>query len=146
MEELIDVVRASWQWRIVEPKQIMATSSFGNILIRDSDDQIWRLCPEELQAEIVAKGKDEYQALVSDAEFKEDWNMPELCEAATAELGPLDKGQVFCLKRPGVLGGEYSMKNVGKISLLELLACSGDLAKQIEGVPEGEDIEIDWGE
>ena len=144
MQDIIDAVRKSWSWCITDPKQVLAKNAFGNLLVRDSSDQIWRLCPEELEAKVVAKGKEGYQALMKDADFRNDWDMPELREAAREELGSLDEGQVYCLKRPGVLGGDYSVENVAKMSFLELLAYSGKLAKQVADTPDGEQIELDW--
>lgn len=42
-----------------------------------------------------------------------------------------------CLKMPGPLGGEYGGDNLGRIDLIEPIAASGDIARQIAGLPDG---------
>jgi hypothetical protein len=43
---------------------------------------------------------------------------------------------------PAVLGGEYSDYNLGKITTSELLRFAGDVAHQIEGLPDGAKVQF----
>jgi hypothetical protein len=40
------------------------------------------------------------------------------------------------------LGGTYDENNIGSISLKELLAFSGSLARQIKDIPDGHEVKI----
>jgi len=53
MNHIIEEIIQAWSWKISTPKQVLAISGFGNILVKDTSDNIWRICPEELEAEIV---------------------------------------------------------------------------------------------
>ena len=49
---------------------------------------------------------------------------------------------MYYLVVPGCLGGEYAEENIRKITMRELLAYSGDMARQIDDVPDGGSVEI----
>ena len=64
-----------------------------------------------------------------------------VCRAEAAH-GPLAEGQVYYLVIPGLLGGKYSEENIRKITLQEVLSYCGDMAQQMESVPEGTEVKI----
>lgn len=68
--------------------------------------------------------------------------MSALVDQATQRLGALAAGRKFCLKIPGVLGGEYGGNNLGTISMEELIRFSGDIARQIASLPDGTPIKL----
>jgi len=68
--------------------------------------------------------------------------MERIREAAFHALGALGDGQCYCLKIPAVLGGEYVPQNFGTISLIELIGAAGEIARQIENVPDGTRVEF----
>ncbi|QQS42319.1 MAG: DUF1851 domain-containing protein [Acidobacteriota bacterium] len=140
---LIDAIRESWGWTGVEPEEVVKENAFGNLLIRDVDGRFWRLCPEDLYCEVIAQDQDELDGLFADPEFLEDWRMEELVRQAEEVLGPLGEDQKYCLVIPGVLGGEYSVSNIARLPLGELIAVSGDLAKQIADVPDGGQVRLE---
>ena len=54
----------------------------------------------------------------------------------------LPEGCKYCFKIPPVLGGQYTGKNMGTISLLELVRASGDVAQQVKDLPDGAKIRL----
>ena len=62
--------------------------------------------------------------------------MSAIVARAETALGPLAEGEVYHLVIPGILGGKCAEENIRKISLRELLAYSGEMAKQTDDVPE----------
>ncbi len=68
--------------------------------------------------------------------------MVRIVEAAVKSLGPPDTGKCYCLKLPGVLGGEYQPDNFAIITVEKLILSSGDIALQIKDVPHGGTIQI----
>ena len=68
--------------------------------------------------------------------------MSKLVQQAREHLGPLAPGFKYCLRIPGTLGGEYGGDNLATISLAGLVSASGDMARQIEGLPDGAQVTL----
>jgi len=139
---LISEIRDAWGWTGLKPAEVVGENDFGNLIIRDEAGQYWRLCPEDVYCEIVAKDESELAALSADEEFRIDWYMTALVEAAQKTVGPLQAGWKYCLVIPGVLGGQYDVSNIKSVPLIELIRFSGDLALQIRDLPEGQNVEL----
>ena len=139
---MIDIIKESWGWTGINPVKVVRENEFGNLIIKDSSGKYWRLCPEDIYCTIVANTKQELEALSNDQEFLHDWQMVTLVETAKEKLGPLSEGRKYCLKVPGILGGEYGGNNLATISLAELISASGHIGKQIKDLPDGTEIEL----
>ena len=139
---IVEVIRESWGWIGIDPVEIVGENDFGNLIIRDANGKYWRLCPEDVYCEVVAENRKELDALSTDQEFLEDWNMQLLVEQATEKLGALEDGRKFHLAIPGVLGGEYGIANIRTVPLIEQIRFSGDVGKQIQELPDGTQIEL----
>ncbi len=140
--DIVSVIHSAWGWCGLVPVRVVDENDFGNLLIEDALARYWRVCPEDLLCELVAADAAALAALRQDPQFDEDWRMQALVEMACEALGPLAAGQKYCLKVPGTLGGEYGGDNLGKISLRELIAASGHIAQQIEGLPDGARVQF----
>jgi len=139
---IIQEIKESWGWVGIDPIEVVGENDFGNLMIEDSLGQYWRLCPEDVYCEVVAKNREELDRLSADQEFLEDWYMQALVEQASQHLGPLSEGVKYCLVTPGVLGGEYAISNIKTAPLIELVRFSGDLANQIKDLPDGAQIQL----
>ena len=139
---LLATIRDAWGWIGLEPAEITAENSFGNLIVRATDGAYWRICPEELSCQKIASDCGEFEAVLQDDGFQLDWQMARFFALAEQTLGPVHEGKCYCLKIPGVIGGKYEPENFGTISLEELISFSGDLAEQIKDVPDGEQIAI----
>jgi hypothetical protein len=139
---LVEIITRSWSFAGLVPRAIIDINAFGNVLVESADGRFWRICPEELSCKPVAESREELDRLRSSSEFHRDWLMQPLVDLATSTLGAPAEDHCFCLKLPAVLGGEYGPSNLGTITLTELLATSGDIARQIEDVPDGGEIVI----
>lgn len=138
--ELIERIERAWGWTGIKPEKVVGDNDFGNLMVRDQQGQYWRICPEDLYCKLIAEDRSALDALVNDEEFQDDWAMVALVEEAQAKVGPLDPGRKYCLKIPGLLGGEYGGNNLASIPLAELIAVSGDIAFQIKDLPDGTPI------
>jgi type VI secretion system (T6SS) immunity protein Tdi1 len=138
MVELLDIVSRSWGFTGLIPLRVLDVNAFGNLLVEDEGGRVWRICPEELSCEIVAPTSRDLDRITS----TEDWKMNRLVDVATAALGSPGVGRCFCLKVPGVLGGQYAAANIGTISIAELIAFAGDVATKIKDLPDGAKIEF----
>ena len=100
---------------------IVAQNKFCNVIVRAADGAFWRLCPEDLSCQVVARDDAEFQRLWNSDEFQFDWQMTRLAQIAEARLGPVGDDRCYCLKIPAPLGGAYDESNFGTISRQELL-------------------------
>jgi len=124
------------------PAAVVSTNRFGNVIVRGVDDRYYRIIPESLDCLPFATSEAELLANMNDDAFVLDWEMKRLVEKAEAALGVLSKGRVYYLVIPSVLGGSYSEQNIRTITIEELLSCSGDFARQIEGLPPGAKVKM----
>ena len=140
--ELIAIVKEAWGWAGLDPDQIVGDNDFGNLMIKDHSGTYWRLCPEDLYCRVVAENRPKLDALSQSQEFLRDWYMTELVAQAKESLGPLRPGYKYCLKVPGLLGGEYGGGNLASIPIGELIAASGYIAKQVTNLPDGATVSL----
>jgi hypothetical protein len=126
----------------IESADVVAVNKFGNVIFTDQRGQYWRICPEELECKVIAESADAYRRLEQDPEFRLDWEMARLVEAAEAKYGSQPVHQCFCLKIPGALGGPYEIGNIGTLRIGELIRFSGDVAEQIKDLPSGSKVEF----
>ena len=131
-----------WSWLGCTPDEVLHQNSFGNIIFVDTTGRCWRLMPEELKGEVIARGRSELEALMHDASFREDWLMEDFCKVAEAALGKLAPGDSYCLKLPAVFGHPYAAENMGVIATTELIRASGELARQIMDLPDGTPVDV----
>ena len=139
---MIDAVRKSWGWTGIDPAEIIRTSPFGNLLVRDRHDRVWRMTPEELGCYIVAETDAALKTLLSDPEFLRDWEMTCLVDLAASVLGDPGDDRCYCLKVPAVLGGSYQQDNLATITRHELIRASGTIARQVDGLPDGATVRL----
>ena len=140
--QILETVQSAWGWTGIMPAELIDENDFGNLIIKDVHGQYWRLCPEDCYCEVVAADQLAFGVLAAGSEFLVDWQMSALVDKATQRLGPLASGRKYCLKIPGVLGGEYGGDNLGTISMEELIRFSGDIARQIADLPEGTPVKL----
>jgi hypothetical protein len=134
---VLNTIRQSWGWTGLDPMAIVGVNEFGNIVVRAADNAFWRICPEELSCERIARTESEFDALWQSDEFQHDWQMTRLVEIAAAKLGPAGPDRCYCMKLSPVFGGAYAADNFGTITHEELLDFSGYVARQISGLPDG---------
>ena len=139
---LLELIANAWGWKGLAPKAVLGSNAFGNLIVLDLRGRYWRICPEELSCAPIADSDDEYEKLRTSASFAEDWAMATPRQEALAAFGPVPEGRCYCLKIPAVLGGKYEISNMATISLNELISFAGDVAQQIEGLPDGTQMEI----
>ena len=140
--DIVQEIREAWGWVGIEPIEVVGENDFGNLMIKDSQERYWRLCPEDVYCKVVANNREELDHLSTDQEFLEDWYMRALVEQAQEHLGSLVESHKYCLVTPGIFGGEYAISNIKMVPLVELIRLSGDLANQIKGLPDGAQIQL----
>ena len=140
---IISEIIESWGWVGINPTEIVAENEFGNLILKDAEDKFWRLCPEDVYCEVVAESIDDYNELINDHEFLNDWNMAIMVNEATEMLGELKEGYKYYMVIPGVLDGEYSGTNIQTAPFIEIIRISGNLGKQIKDLPDGAEVKLE---
>jgi hypothetical protein len=139
---ILKSINKAWGWTNIKAVEIIDQNDFGNYIFRAEDSSYWRILPENPEFVKIANNSNEYRKLKEDAEFQSDWKMKALVSAGIQKFGKLDEGRKFCLKLPAYVGGEYSYENLGTLPQLEQISFSGDLAQQINDLPDGSKIEL----
>jgi hypothetical protein len=142
MDALLNSIAEGWSWKLGEPVEVVATNVFGNAIVKNKAGHYFRIMPEEWSCELIVGSAAELEKKRRSAEFTLDWEMKPIVAVAEKAHGPVADGQVYYLVVPGVLGGTYTEENIRKISLHEVLAYCGDMARQINDVPDGESVVI----
>lgn len=139
---ILEEIKQAWGWAGINPIEIVTENDFGNLIIKDETNQFWRLSPEEVYCEIVAKSIDEYNELIQDEEFVIDWFMDAMVAKSKKLLGELKPEHKYHMIIPGILDGEYGGKNIKIVPLLKMIRFSGDLGKQLKDLPDGSKIKL----
>ena len=139
---LLDEIRQAWGWVGIEPEEVVNENEFGNLIVRDAGHQFWRLCPEDVYCEVIAKTIEQYNSVIKEEDFLEDWFMSAMVEQAEQTLGKLEPGYKYHMVIPGVLGGEYGGDNIKIAPLVEIIRFSGGLGKKIKDLPPGSEITL----
>jgi hypothetical protein len=138
----VDCINSHWSWAGISAVAVEARSAFGNVIVEDDQGRFWRICPEELSAQIVANNRDDLRVLWTKQDFILDWAMSDLADRAAKALGEPSPDDVLYLVIPAVLGGAYSPENIRHIAFEQLLRHAGDLARQIDSLPEGAQVKL----
>ena len=139
---ILNEIKSAWGWTGIQPEQVIIENQFGNLIVKDINDKFWRICPEDVYCEVVAESVDEYNILIKDEEFLEDWFMTAMVDEAEKNLGKLESSKKYYMVIAGILGGEYGGSNVQIAPLKEIINVSGKIGEKIKGMPDGTEIEI----
>jgi hypothetical protein len=140
--EITECIRKAWGWTGIEPSEVIGENAFGNLMIRDTTGHYWRLSPEDLSCQVIARNRSELDLISHDQTFLHDWYMTLLVEQAEKLLGSLAPGRKYCLRIPGPIGGEYGGDNLAILELHELVLASGHIAEQIKDLPYGATVQL----
>lgn len=139
---MIELINETWRWSGAEAKAVISVNDFGSIIFKSDDAKYWRIRPEELSCKMISENQGEFDELKLSKDFLNNWEMKNQVDEARKELGELLEGEKYCLKLPTVIGGLYETSNFGKISHTQLISFSGQMASQINDLPDGAKIEF----
>lgn len=141
MNREVAALNAAWGWTGVRFAEVIAHSLMGHMLVIDGAGVFHYLDPDLCE---VTRLGDEAAARAHMAleETQMIWRADALVDAAAERLGPPAIGEVYSLKLPALLAGDYAPENLVKVDLVELIYLSGDLARQTRDLPEGTLVNI----
>ena len=139
---------ASWEWLLDEAQTFSPwlMNRFGDLFFVDEAGVVSWLNINDGEVTEVAKSEAEFVELLEDEANADEWFMTALVDAVIETGMILKSAQCFGFKLLPVLDGEYDPSNVYVASIEEYWDCCGDVHEQIEGLPDGTEIEIDISE
>ncbi|MFL1548990.1 T6SS immunity protein Tdi1 domain-containing protein [Pseudomonas sp. D47] len=140
--DVIQAIRDSWSWVGIDPVEVVGTTAFGSVMLKDTQGRYWRLCPEGLYCEVIAQTRAALDEVSKDQTFLHDWYLQPMVAQAEEVLGPLASGQVYHFVISPVLGGEYAIDNVRQLDHVEQVRFCGDLALEIKDLPDGAHVTL----
>jgi hypothetical protein len=129
-------------WSSILPSQvrILHTSLFGDPFVVDATGAVHMLDRGGCSTERIAASEQNFwRAIQSDCE---GWQLRSLADECQRAGKLLADGQCYAFTTPPVLGGEYAVENVWVAPWREWFAFTGDLFRQIEGMPDGAMISL----
>lgn len=145
---------SSWSWLLDEEMEVQPwlMNRFGDLFFVDEAGVVLWLNITDGELTEVASNVDEfYELLDSESEDDEiddasDWFLMSLVdEAVEAGMQP-GPDQCYGYKTLPVLGGEYSADNLCLSSIEKYWSFCAHVHAQIDGLPDGADVEIDLPE
>ena len=61
---LVAIISRAWGWTGLQPVEVVAENDFGNLMVRDTSGQYWRICPEDLYCRIIASDRSALDRLI----------------------------------------------------------------------------------
>lgn len=132
----------SWRWMVGDEAVLLAASLSGDLFFHDRDGRVHWIDTGAGCIACVADDVPSFQRHVHRAEFCNEY----LLESVVADLvsghGALADDQCFGFRELPVFGGEYAGHNRVPIRAAEHFALTGDVHRQIDGLPDGAAIEL----
>lgn len=139
---LVEAVRSHWGWAGIEPAQVTAISPFGHLVLRDRQGAFWYLDLELRTLDRIAEDETGLFAHMGDPEVREMWQADALVTRAKDKLGAAPEGHCYSLSIPALLEGNYASDDFWLPPVTELIACMGDIERQIRNLPDGSNITL----
>lgn len=132
-----------WYWMLPDSFNIWMVNKIGDLILVLEDDQIYFLDIATGKLELIAEGQDDFVTKVNQDDNADHWlgiALVDECEAAGMTLA---ESQCFGYRLAPVLGGEFTVSNLEPTDLLVHYSIHGQIHEQIQGLPEGETVNIE---
>lgn len=130
--DALQIIRQYWGWTGIRPALIIERNQFGNLIVKDNSGRFWRISPEQLSCEVIAKNETQMKQLWEDAEFRKLWDMTAFAAIASSNNGDVDGEQCYYFIKPN----DFSPANIGITTISDLIIDSGIAAEEEEKAKE----------
>jgi hypothetical protein len=134
----------SWAWLLPEEFTLWLVNRFGDLFLVPPDGSVHMLDVGAGTLTRVAKSRADFSKKMDEADNANEWLMIPLvdqCRAAGVHLKP---SQCYGFKTPPVLGGDYSVENIGPLSITDYLGAYGSIHEQIHDLPDGAEVRLNF--
>ncbi|MFK4871980.1 hypothetical protein [Novosphingobium sp. ZW T3_23] len=137
----LQALRQAWGWTLVDFAEIVGQSLMGHLLVVDRAGAFHYLDPDILSLDRLGD-EAAAQAHMALAETQAIWRADALVDAATERLGFTAMGEVYSRTVSALLSGDFGHEHLVRISLVELIYLTGDLARQTKDLPDGARVQL----
>ncbi|EDM25316.1 hypothetical protein LNTAR_03524 [Lentisphaera araneosa HTCC2155] len=131
----------AWSW-LTSDLPVLFTA-MGDVFVQAEDATVSLLDVTAGELSAVAKNGEEFQALLTDAEFLTEKFYTEAV-AKFRKIGKrLNPGKCYGYKQPLVFGGDEKPHNLKIYSIEDYLRLMGEIHEKIKDLPEQSEVEID---
>ena len=137
-----DAILGEWVWLIGEDKLPILLAASGDAFVQDvNDGSVHILDTVEAKLHKVADTVEEFRSLLSDGEFVGSYFSVQMVGELRSSGCVLQRGQIYSFKHPPALGGEVNAGNI-EVSDIEVhFSVSGQIHRQVSGLPPGTRID-----
>jgi len=136
-----DALLEDWRWLIDDEAQLIVVSALGDLFLRDTQGRILWLDVGTARLTQVAESSDEFKMLMQQTEHTDEWFVPQLIGDLIVSGKRLAAGQCYSYKVPPMLSGKMELDNFEPTDLLVHCSMFGQVARQIQHLPEGSKID-----
>jgi hypothetical protein len=131
---------ASWSWLLPPEFTLWLVNRFADLFLILPDGTIHMLDVGAGTLTKVAKNCDDFCYMIDVDDNANNWLMVPLVDRMIAAGVILRPGQCYGFKTPPVLGGEYTVENVGPLAVWDYLGGYGSIHEQLRDLPEGSQV------
>jgi hypothetical protein len=133
---------ASWSWLVPQRFTLWLVNKFADLFLVLPDGAVHMLDVGAGTLKQVADCRKDFCVKIDENDNANQRLMIPLVDRLVAAGVVLQPGQCYGFKTPPVLGGEYTIQNVGPLSVWDYLSAYGSLHEQIRDVPDGGQVII----
>jgi len=131
-------ILTDWKWLISETKLPILLAASGDAFVEDTNDgSVHVLDVGAGKLTKVADSYEEFQSLFTDKQFVADNFALEMIVDLRNSGKALKKGQIYSLKKPLILGGEYELENIEPTDIQIHFSMLGQIYEQASKLEPG---------
>jgi hypothetical protein len=141
--EKVRAALSEWAWLIGDTRKPHIVSTAGDLFLISPTGQVERLDTGVGQVAVVAESLPQFEESLSSPDVRRDWFLVPVLEQLQSLGRPLAPGQCYGFSiLPIFKEGTYGAENRYAIDALEHIRFTGDLHRQIAGLPDGEQVKL----
>ncbi len=134
-------ILSDWTWLIGKSKFPILLCSSGDAFVQDKKTlEVYFLDVWGGSLKKVANSGDEFSSKMKDREFASEYLSVQWIGELLHSGLKLNKGQIFSLIKPSVLGGEFDLNNAEVTDIEVHYSLNGQIHEQLKNVPTGTSI------
>lgn len=140
----LEDICSCWQWILSDQKSLVLISKMGDMFLLGKDDCIYWLQTDSGDLTKIANSLAHFESLLLDDANLDNWFLPLLIENLIKAGKTLQPNQVYSFKKMPIIGGEYTVDNIEPTDISVHFAFSGQIAEQIQNLPDGTKVNIKY--
>lgn len=130
-------VLAPWAWLLPPEFTLWMVNRFADLFLVLPDGTVHMLDVGAGTMSQLAASREDFITKLDEGNNANQWLMIALIDKLVAAGVLLGPGQCYGFKKPPVIGGDYTVENVGALALRDYLGAYGSLHEQLKDMPDG---------